>query len=337
MFKSTKSKAITTTIAAVLIFTFLILNYCPAIPADQIKYGVTFSQKQAKALGLDWQGLFNQIIDNLGVRQLRLVAYWDDIESEQGRYNWEELDWLINQAASRDAQVILAVGGRLPRWPECYWPQWSKGMTDHDREREILAFIQAAILRYRDNKAIQAWQIENEPFLPFFGECPVIDPDLLDKEIMAARLLDTRPIVVTDSGELSIWWPAASRADIFGTTMYRDTYSEKLKRYVHYPIGPWFFRMKRNIVRQFAHPQEWIVIELQAEPWGPRPYQDMSAEERGRTMDLEKFRDMLDFARRTGFSRYYLWGVEWWAWERDKQNNPALWDEAKLLFNAKGN
>ena len=92
--------------------------------------------------------------------------------------------------------------------------------------------------------------------------------------------MDTRDIVVTDSGELSLWVPAAKRADIFGTTLYRDTYSQLLKAYVHYPIEPGFFRFKKNISRLFANPQKWVVIELQAEPWGPRPFQYLSQEER---------------------------------------------------------
>jgi hypothetical protein len=114
--------------------------------------------------------------------------------------------------------------------------------------------------------------------------------------------------------------------------MYRDTYSKLLKRYIHYPISPGFFRFKKNITRLFAKAHDWIVIELQAEPWTPVPFQYASQEERDRTMNLEKFKDILEFARKAGFREFYLWGVEYWYWERSVNNNPGMWNEARVLF-----
>ncbi|MEK7097470.1 MAG: hypothetical protein AAB906_01320, partial [Patescibacteria group bacterium] len=55
-------------------------------------------------------------------------------------------------------------------------------------------------------------------------------------------------------------------------------------------------------------------------------------EDRNRTKDLENFRDMMKFARRTGFREFYLWGVEWWYWEKEKNNNPEVWNTARTLF-----
>jgi hypothetical protein len=126
--------------------------------------------------------------------------------------------------------------------------------------------------------------------------------------------------------------PAARRADIFGTTMYRDTYSINLKRYIHYPIKSGFFRFKKNIANIFASPAKWVVIELQAEPWTPIPYQNATKPERDRTMEINKFREILEFARLAGFREFYLWGAEWWYWEKETQGNAEMWEEAKKLF-----
>ncbi|MDD5295079.1 MAG: beta-galactosidase, partial [Patescibacteria group bacterium] len=226
----------------------------------------------------------------------------------------------------------LAVGGRLPRWPECHFPAWAENLSPDERDKKILDYIEQVVNRYKDNPNIIAWQVENEPFLSHFGDCPKLDKKFLDAEIALVKKLDGRPVVITDSGELSLWLGAARRADIFGTTMYRDTYSKLLGRYIHYPINPGFFHFKKNIVRLFAHPQKWIVIELQAEPWGPIPYEKMTEEERAKTMDLKKFREILEFSRLAGFKEFYLWGAEWWYWEKETNNNPALWNEAKKLF-----
>ncbi len=297
-----------------------------------MQYGVTFSAYQARDLGLNWQDLFQKIFTELGVKRIRLIAYWDEIEPSQNNYQWDDLDWEIKIASSHQAEIILAIGGRLPRWPECHYPTWTNSLNETNKEAATLAYIKNTIEHFKSNTNIMAWQIENEPFLSHFGECPALDKTFLDKEIALARSLDNRPIVITDSGELSTWIPAARRADIFGTTMYRDTYSSVLKLYIHYPLNPGFFRLKRNIVSWFAHPQQWIVIELEAEPWGPVPFQELSQADRDRTMNLQKFKDILGFARQAGFQKFYLWGVEYWYWDMVHNNNPAMWNEARTLF-----
>lgn len=327
------------TITIIIIFLVIIIliplaSIRPIYEKDELSYGVTFSPRFVGYMGLDWQKAFIATLDDLGVKKLRLSAYWDEIEYKKDLFNYNDIDWQLSEASKRDTEIILAVGGRLPRWPECHFPDWAENLPKSDRESEILDYIAATITRYKDNENITAWQIENEPFLPHFGDCPKLDKSFLDKEIALARSLDDRPIIVTDSGELSLWVPAASRADIFGTTLYRDTYSQHLGMYIHYPIPPGFFRLKQNLTEFFSHPKpsKIILIELQAEPWGPQPYYELTKQERERTMNLEKFKEILEYSRLGGFQEFYLWGVEWWYWEREVNGDPALWEEAKKLF-----
>lgn len=316
----------------IFLFLLLILSQGRNYSKSELEYGLTFSKKQAASLGFDWREVYLSILDDLKVKKLRLPAYWNEIATSDGEFRWEEMDWQIEEATKREAEIIVAVGGRLPRWPECHFPDWAEKLNKGERDKKILEYIEKTVNRYKTNEKIVAWQVENEPFLSHFSDCPKLDKKLLDAEIALVRRLDSRPIIVTDSGELSFWMAAARRADIFGTTLYRDTYSKFLKRYIHYPINPGFFHLKKNIVRLFAHPQKWIVIELQAEPWGPIPYQEMTEEEKGKTMNLQKFREILEFARLAGFKEFYLWGGEWWYWEKMTNNNPLLWEEAKKLF-----
>jgi len=315
-----------------LFFLFFLLSFGEIYNKPDLSYGVTFSNKQATDLGLDWKEVYLEIFDDLGVKKVRLAAYWDEIEKEKDVYDWDDIDWQINEASKRGVEIILAAGGRLPRWPECHFPDWALKIKRQEREGATLKYLERTVFKYKDNKNIVAWQIENEPFLSNFGECPEFDKKFLDKEIELVKKIDSRPIIITDSGELSSWVPAAKRADIFGTTMYRDTYSNILKAYIHYPIEPSFFKVKRNLSKIFASPDKWLVIELQGEPWGPQPFQYLEKKERDRTMSIEKFRDIIEFSRQTGFKEYYLWGVEWWYWEKQTQNNPEFWEEAKKLF-----
>lgn len=316
-----------------LIVILLFLSRGKVYEKKDLSYGATFSPQQATDLGLDWRKVYLAMLNDLGVKKIRLAAYWNKIEATENSYDWADLDWQIDTAGNAQAKIILAVGGRLPRWPECHYPGWTKSIDEKAKEEKILNYIQATVERYKNNSQIIAWQVENEPFLSNFGECPDLNVSLLDKEISLVRSLDSRPIVVTDSGELSIWVPAAKRADIFGTTMYLNTYSQHLKSYIRYPITPSFFKLKKNLTSLFAKPKDWLVIELQAEPWCPVPFQNASQADRDRTMSEQKFKNIIEFARLTGFREFYLWGVEWWYWEKETQNNPVLWNYAKTLYN----
>jgi hypothetical protein len=315
-----------------LMLIVLILSLGKAYDRSELAYGVTFSVKQARNLGLDWQKAYLSIMDDLGVKRLRLSAYWDEVEPQPDQYVWSDLDWQVTEAKMRDASIILAVGGRLPRWPECHFPAWANDLSKEQREAKQLGYLRASVERYRGVEKIIAWQVENEPFLNQFGECPTLDPSFLDQEIALVKSLDNRPVIITDSGELSVWIPAAKRADIFGTTMYRDTYSRWLKSYIHYPITPAFFRFKQRVTGWFAKPEDWIVIELAAEPWGPTSYKEMTQEEKDRTMSLAKFKEIVEFSRQAGYRTFYLWGAEWWYWEKEMKAQPAYWEYAKTLF-----
>ncbi len=323
-------------IALVIIIIFwllFILSWAKVYPPEELEYGVTFSQKQSQGLGLDWKKNYIAMLDELGVKKVRLPVYWDIVQPDASRYDWSDLDWQIHEAEKRNVELILVMGNRVPRWPECHLPNWVDSLETTDRQSATLEYITNTIARYRRHPSITHWQIENEPFLKYFGVCPDFDLNFLDTEIALARSLDSRPIIVTDSGELSAWIPAAKRGDVFGSTLYLNTYSKTLGRYLRYPISPFFFRIKKNIANLFAHPQDWIMIELQGEPWGKSAFQDLPQAERDLTMNPEKFKEIIEFSRQTGFRTFYLWGVEWWYWEKETRHNDFYWQETRKLFN----
>lgn len=331
MFKNIhRFKILLVSLILILFFIFL-FSRGHVYESSQLEYGVTFSKKHAQSLNLDWQKIYLSIFDDLGARKIRLPAYWDEIEPQAGNYFWQDFDWQINRASERPVEIILALGARLPRWPECHFPEWTSGRQKAEVENKTLDYISQVVKRYKNNQKIIAWQIENEPFLSHFGDCPKFDKNFLDQEIMLVRSLDARPIIITDSGELSFWLSAARRADIFGTSMYRDTYSESFNRYIHYPIRPGFFKFKKNLASLLAKPDSWLVIEMQAEPWGKEPYQNLSQAERDLTMNIEKFKSMVEFGRQSGFKEFYLWGVEFWYWELSR-GRPEVWQYARTLY-----
>lgn len=320
-------------LAIIIIFWLLfIFSWAPVYEPQELVYGATFSKKQSQALGLNWQENYLALFDELGIKKIRLPAYWDEIQPEPNRFSWDDLDWQIAEAEQRGAEIILVMGNRVPRWPECHLPGWVNNVSEADRQQATLDYITQTIARYRNRPSITYWQIENEPFLKYFGVCPDFDKNFLDKEIALARSLDSRPLIVTDSGELSTWIPAARRGDVFGSTLYLNTYSSKLDHYIRYPITPNFFRIKKNISNLFAHPQDWIIIEMQGEPWGKKAFQELPQSERDLTMTPEKFKEMIEFSRQTGFRTFYWWGVEFWYWEKQVNHQDFYWNAGKELF-----
>jgi hypothetical protein len=320
----------------VLFMLFIYINLPAKAVNDDAQIGVTFSALYAEQIGLNWKEAYLAMLDDLKIKHVRLPVYWDRVEKTEGNYDFADLDWQLQQAQSRGVKIILVVGQKVPRWPECYVPKWvgeDPSNLDQARLKEkLLKFEDTVIHRYKDgHPEINRWQIENEPFLDF-GICSKVDVSLLDAELAQVRKLDsTRPIVVTDSGELSLWVAAASRADIFGTTMYREVYSQEMGHW-RYPIGPNFFKIKQLVIKLFAKQDNAIVIELQGEPWVAGWTTDAPVETQLASMNGTILADNIEFAKKTGMKEIYVWGVEWWYWMKVNQNNSTLWETAKSFM-----
>jgi len=301
----------------------------------KISWGVTFSQEYAeKELGLNWRQTYLAILDDLKVSHLRLSAYWNIIEPAAGQYDFTDLDWQINEAAKRNVKIVLALGRRLPRWPECHDPDWLKALTSKEIETRQLAYMQKVVEHYQNNQQIIYWQVENEPFLEYFGQCPALDTAFLKEEIILVKNLTAKPVLVTDSGELSTWLPISKvGGDILGTTVYRVV-NNKYLGYVRWFLPPAYYYLKAALIRTFTPIKKIIVAELQTEAWhkADTNLKIMTVEESFESMDLKQFNQNISFAKRAGFDEVYLWGAEWWYLLKTEKNFPAYWQEAKKLW-----
>ncbi|MFH0987968.1 MAG: beta-galactosidase, partial [Parcubacteria group bacterium] len=284
--------------------------YFHSFATKDFTLGANFSKSYAQYLGLDWQKTYLAMLDDLKIKNVRLSAPWNDIEPSQGKWNFTDLDWQIKQANVLGVNVVLVIGRRTPHWPECHDPSWIKSLAEPlvvDQQMEMLT---AVVNRYKNNSAMKIWQVENEPLVDVFGECPSSDINLLKKEISLVKTLDpSRPVLVTDSGELSWWVAAANVGDLFGTTLYRATYNG-LTGYFYYNLSPIFYNLKARLVGR--EPSNVLIAELQAEPWSPSGVLDVALSEQFKTMDAKKLVNYVDYAKRTGFGGAYLWGAEWW-------------------------
>lgn len=326
--KSFVKKSVIVIILILLILLFFLL--AAGGNNANIQWGASFSQSQSKWLGLDWKENYLALLDDLKVKKLRISAQWDLIEKEDNNYSFEDLDWQVQEAQKRGAKMILAIGRKTPRWPECHQPEWISSLSLENQEQELLEYVLELVNRYKKYQNISAWQIENEPFFRF-GICPKITEKTIKKEIEKVKSLDSRPIIITDSGEASSWMKAGRLADILGVTMYRKLWSSDLGMYFKFPLLPGFYSLKAKIVKAI-YGKETFIAELQAEPWGQEAVIKLSLKEQEKTMSLKIFQENVSFARKSGLKEAYFWGSEWWYWLKIKHNDDRIWEEAKKLF-----
>lgn len=300
---------------------------------EKISYGLSYNVPYVYELGLDQDKVFDALLNDLGVRKFRMSAHWTLIEPDKDRYDFAWMDRDIKKAEEADAKIIFGVGRRLPRWPECHVPPWAQKLTWEEQKVELREYITAVVNRYKDSPAITHWQVENEPYLEVFAfdHCGKLDEAFLEEEIALVKSLDpTRPVLVTDSGNLGTWNGAYSRGDSFGTSVYVYFWNPELGQFKTI-LPPWFYRVKENIMALIHGEKETFLIELSLEPWLLEPVTDVPVETQYSRMDIDKFNEIIEYAKGTRYENQYLWGGEWWYW-LNEHGHPEMWERGKELF-----
>ncbi len=293
--------------------------------ADQPMYGMTFSPTYARFLGLDPREVLPAALDEMPFRKIRVPVHWNEVQSQPGVTDFTELDWIMSEAARRNIKVTLAIGNKVPRWPECYTPDWAKQLTAEEYEQALLDYVEIVVTRYRTHAELERWQVENE-VLYDFGDCPSVNYPLVQREIAHVRALDDiHPIQVTVSGEQQAWVSVAREADVIGTSMYRQVALPNGWEII-FPIPPRWYTVQTLSVLWFV--DKVTISELQAEPWLTRDYREYSYAAAAGLFTPSDLVSNITYAHATGLKEISLWGVEWWYYL--KQNgHPELWNAAR--------
>lgn len=316
--------------ATVIALLFLYVRISIALrqtPTQQVRYGITFSTNYAGYLGLDPMKAYQDLVENLGVRAVRFPVYWPDIEPSANIFEWKQLDEFIKYSEQHHVKLTLAIGRKVPRWPECFVPNWAEKRSEDDQQKAVLQMIREVILRYKNSPAIERWQLENEPLLPF-GVCQTVREKDLREEVAYIKALDTHPILITASGEMQPWGLSAQLSDVFGISVYRTTWNSVFG-YFTYPLSPLFYRFR---LFPFHQKQKNIIVsELQAEPWFSEDVKKQPISYWSHIFSADQLVENVEFVKEMGLSEVYFWGAEWW--EYLKQNgDDHLWNKAKEYF-----
>lgn len=299
--------------------------------------GVTYIDGYARSFGLNPHQTYLAILNDLGVKQLRLVSYWEVIEPTEGKYDFKELDWQMSEAAKHGATVSLSIGLRQPRWPECHAPAWvDLSRPQAEWQPQLETFMTQVVNRYKNSPNLASYQLENEYYNAMFGRCTDASRSRLKDELNLVHRLDPHhPVIISRSNNTPTLMLRTPVTDLNAFTLYRKVFDSTVThRYFTYPLPPWHYSAIAGWQKLLGG-QDSIIHELQAEPWPPSGQggiRGISLTEQDKTLSAKRLRDNVAFAKDTGIRHIDLWGAEYWYYRKVKLHDPSVWDTAKDIF-----
>jgi hypothetical protein len=299
--------------------------------------GTSFIPDYAASLGLNPQKTMDTLINDVGVKNFRLVSYWSDGEPTEGTYDFTQLDWQFQKADAAHAKVILTLGLRQPRWPECHAPGWADtSKPEATWYPQLKAYMSAVIERYKNNPALQSYQLENEYFLKGFGTCTNFDRSRLVDEYKSVKKLDPSHQIIVPRSNNAIGTPIGQPTpDEFSISIYKRVWDAAIThRYLEYPFPSWFYAFVAG-TQKIVTGKDMIIGELQGEAWPPngKNIPDVSLAEQNKSLDAKRLNDRFSYAEKTGMKGIYLWGGEYWVYRDRILHDPSLLNVAKAQYN----
>jgi hypothetical protein len=311
--------------------------YIHSQAGQPVEQGVSFIPDYAASLGVDPQKTMDALL-GIHVRHFRLVSYWSDIERTPSHYDFSQLDWEFKKAEAKHASIILTVGLRQPRWPECHSPNWiDTSQPASHWQPQLETFMRAVINRYKNSPSLESYQLENEYFLKGFGRCPpsaMTRQRLVDEYNLVKKIDSLHPVIVGRSNN-AIGLPLGQpQPDEFSISVYKRVWDAGVThRYLEYPYPAWYYGFLAGL-QKIVTGKNMVIGELQAEAWPPRgqTIQETSLVEQNKSLNAHRLTARFKYGRATGMRGIYLWGAEYWYYRKVKLGDPSLWKVAQGQF-----
>ncbi len=331
-------KVLTVIVALLILWTGIMYGvaqwYIHSESSKPLQQGVSFIPDYAASLGVDPQQTMDGLI-GIGVKQFRLVSYWSDGEQAKGVYDFTQLDWQFKKAEAVHAKIVLTVGLRQPRWPECHIPDWASKESSQQWQPQLNAYMSAVVNRYKDSPSLQNYQLENEYFLKGFGICTDFSRDRLISEYNMVKQLDPKHPITVGRSNNALGFPVGQpQPDKFSISIYKRVWDGNFShRYLEYPFPAWFYGYIAGVQQIFLR-KDMAVAELQAEAWPPdsKSVTMTSLSEQNKSLNAKRLQDRFGYGRATGMRQIDLWGAEYWYYRLVVLHDPSLWNVAKQEF-----
>jgi hypothetical protein len=299
-------------------------------------YGVSFIPAYAESLGLDPEETMDALL-GIGVKHFRLVSYMNQISTDPATNDFSQLDWQFKKAEAANAKILLTVGLRQPRWPECHEPGWLMNIRSNHTvwQKTVELHVSRVVDRYKDSPALEGYQLENEYFLKGFGTCSEWSRQRLINEYNLIKEIDPAHPVTIGRSNNALGFPVGKPTpDEWGISIYKRVWDAGVtKRYLEYPFPAWFYGFLAG-TQKIIWGKDMKIAELQAEPWPPnfKTIPEASLAEQNKSFDAARFEGRFEFAQGTGMKEVYLWGAEYWYYRKVVLRDDSIWQVAHRHF-----
>jgi hypothetical protein len=342
----------------------------PIVRRGATRLGISFRPPQVAAFGLDLRPALQQLLD-YPFDLIRLGAYWNHIEPAPGAFDTSALDWQIDAAERAGKQIILGLGAlKNFGYPELFVPRHRLARPLPERTlirpaeytallTQARAFIARIVQRYRDRRAIVAWQVEHEAVDPLGLEHSWrLAAEFVRAEVETVRQTDAgRPVLLNGflpasfAVRLSQWWQTRDQGDSLAValrladTVGLDVYPRHAlvglgprSVYLDARRSPWqWWRLERVLAAARELGKRVMISEGQAEPWEaatvpPDPGAGASASCPPEQV-IDTYNRCLRAAQRSGtaLDAYLFWGAEYWVLRESAGDRSFLRAVARVL------
>jgi hypothetical protein len=332
-------------------------------PLGDPEFGINFSCRHAEFLLLEdpatgtevdrsrpgrdeWcAAKLGDLLGATGAKHVRLSLEWSEVEPREGEFDFRVLDALLAEAGRHEATVLLTVGIKAQRHPEYFIPRWALEGTNLPREAVItddpllraraLRMVETVVRHAAASPVIDAWGAENEPLVPSKrANWWSLGRDFVQEEVRIIREVDprARPVVINQAQSHlfdrfeSQWRAAIEDADVVAVSLYPFRNFEVPGWEMVVPIaelGPFVPNYAYQAREAHAAGRDYWITEMQAEPWVDFDIHEVSPENPAPNLDASKFRRNVVYARKSGATRVYLWGSEFWLFQSERHGDDA--------------
>ena len=356
---------------AVLAWLFVRLSWPHVEPLGNPEFGINFSCNHAEYLLLEDPALgsagyvsddrpgraewcaetLGTLLGGLGAKHVRISVEWSQVEPRPGEFDFRLIDALLAEADRSGASVLLGVGVKAQRHPEFYIPDWVMAKAnlsgdheiDHDPylREQALAMVNAVVAHIASSPAIEAWTADNEPYVPSLrAQDWQLSREFVRLERNAIRANDPqRRIIAINHAQHFVfdrrWKDALADGEALAASFYPFRNYEILGHNYVVPIaelGPIAPNYAAQARAAHAAGKPFWLTEMQAEPWVDEDIRLVGPGDPSPNLTVANFHKNIDYARRSGADRVYLWGAEWWLFERLHFGDSTWWDLASAAI-----